>query len=70
MTTINVYVVCFGIVCLFIVDLLQETQKWENIKTKCPAVIKNVWYVTAIIFLVLFAGGSNDLVGGFMYANF
>lgn len=70
MTTINVYVVCFGIVCLFIVDLLQETQKWENIKAKCPMVIRNVWYVTTIIFLVLFAGGSNDLVGGFMYANF
>ena len=40
------------------------------VKTRCPFWIRDVIYVFFIMLLILFAGGSTDLVGGFMYANF
>lgn len=63
-------VVLTGVLALLFTDLLQELKFWELIKTKCPFVVKNLVYAILIILLVLMVGGSTDLTGGFMYANF
>ncbi|MCR5704628.1 MAG: hypothetical protein K6G85_08395 [Eubacterium sp.] len=66
----DVHAVLFGAFLLILVDLLQEVEVWDKIKEKCPFLIRNMVYAALIFLLVLLTGGSTDLAGGFMYANF
>lgn len=66
----NVLVALFGYAIIFIVDLLKETNRWESAKRKCPTLLKMLIYAAMIFSIILFAGGDNDLIGGFLYANF
>ncbi len=60
----------FGFVLMFLVDLLKENDKWEPVKEKTPFFLRNAAYVVLIGVIILVAGGNNDIIGGFMYANF
>lgn len=70
MTKIEILVAFTGMLCILIVDVLSEMNKWDEIKEKCPGIIRNLVYTALIFALILFAGGDNELPGGFMYANF
>ena len=70
MTEMEICVVVVGLIFILIVDILLENEKWEHVKEKCPMLVRNIVYVTLIFAIMLIAGGDNDLVGGFMYANF
>lgn len=59
-----------GTVCIIVVDVLNEKEQWEKIKSSCPVLIRNMVYTAIIFTIILFAGGSTDLVGGFLYAQF
>ena len=59
-----------GVLAMLTVDVLKETNKWEPVKQKCPMLLRNVVYTLLICMIFLVAGGNNDLIGGFMYANF
>lgn len=59
-----------GVIFIFTVDILCETGKWEAAKAKCPMPLRNLVYTVLIFAVLLIAGGDNDLVKGFMYANF
>lgn len=67
---IDWYLIGGGIVFMIIVDVLKEVDKWDTVKEKCPFVFRDCVYVALIMLLILFAGGDNDLLSGFMYANF
>lgn len=66
----DILIFAMGVVMMFIVDALRENGKWEATKQKTPFVIRNAVYVILIYSMVLFVGGSNDLIGGFLYAQF
>lgn len=59
-----------GVLMMFLVDILNEKGKWASVKAKTPFAVRNLIYVILIYSLILFAGGDNDLIGGFMYAQF
>ena len=54
---------------ILLVEILQETGKWESLKEKCPIIVRNVIYVGLIFMLILFAGTAKSMEG-FLYANF
>lgn len=64
------YVFILGVALMLMIDVLAEVEQWENLKEKCPMLLRNLIYTGLIFSIILFGGGSNDLVGGFMYANF
>lgn len=66
----DVFILLIGIVTLIIVDILCESGKWESVKTRCPMPLRNLVYAGLIFAILLFSGGDNDLVKGFIYANF
>ena len=66
----DIIIFLMGTVCIFVVDVLNEMGKWDKIKQEAPILIRNVGYVAIIFAIILFAGGSSDLVGGFLYAQF
>ena len=70
MERMEVAVVAVGVLCMLLIDILKEAGKWERIKERTPMPGRNLVYAFLLVALVLFAGGNNDLVGGFMYANF
>ena len=70
MTKLEIGVVIVGMVLMIIVDILNENEKWEIAKNKCPMLVRNLIYTIFVFVIMLVAGGDNDLVGGFMYANF
>lgn len=64
-------VICiFGMLCMLLVDILNEKGTWERAKEKTPMLIKNAVYVIFIVSMIIFAGSNEDLIGGFIYANF
>ena len=66
----DIWTVIFGTTLLIGVDVLQELEVWEKIKKGCPMLIRNIVFASIIMLIVLLSGGSSDLTGGFMYANF
>ncbi len=66
----DILICLFGMMCMLIVDILNEKEKWENIKTKTPMLIRNGVYAMLIVAIIMFAGANKDIVGGFIYANF
>ena len=66
----DIWVVLVGFIALTVVDLLCETGKWEKVKEKTPFVFRYMAYALMIVIIVMFAGGDNDLTGGFMYEVF
>ena len=51
-------------------DIWNEKGQWNDIRQKCPMLLRNGILAMLIISIILFAGGENDLLGGFMYARF
>ncbi|MBQ8592240.1 MAG: hypothetical protein IJ485_05795 [Lachnospiraceae bacterium] len=70
MTLQDILIFAVAVVAMFTVDIFNERGQWEVMKQKTPMLIRNVIYVALIYALILFAGGNNDLIGGFMYAQF
>lgn len=70
MNHIEICAVLFGVCLILIVDILNETGKWDKIKVKCPLIMRNLIFTFLIFAIMLIAGGDNDLARGFMYANF
>ena len=70
MTSNEIIVAMIGCIMVLFVDILNETGHWEAVKKKCPFLIRNVIYAAMIFAIILFSGGDNDLVRGFIYANF
>ena len=68
--TAQLLVVLAGILAMLVVDILRERNVWDKVRLKCPIVIRSLLYAALILLLVLLVGGSSDLTGGFMYANF
>ena len=62
--------VLIGVALMIMVDAFNESGKWDTVKKKCPMVFRNAIYAGLILFIMVLAGGSSDLTGGFMYANF
>lgn len=62
--------VVLGVSLIFVVDILNEKEKWNVVKAKCPMIFRNAIYAGMILFIMILAGGSSDLTGDFMYANF
>ncbi len=58
-----------GVLSMFAVDILNETGRWEKVKSKCPIVLRSFIYALMIVMIILMLRG-NDITGGFMYANF
>lgn len=67
---LDVYFSCIGIVFIVLVDLLEEINLWDKMKTKCPILIKNVGYVVIIMLILMSMGSASEMMGGFMYATF
>ena len=61
----------FGIafIAMLTVDILQEREKWDAVKEKCPVVLRALWYCIMIVLFILMLKGK-DMTQGFMYANF
>ena len=55
---------------MFIADILAEQGKWEQIKEKTPAIIKDLIYIFMFFSLILFADAGYDITRNFIYANF
>ncbi len=70
LTYIEVMGAFIGFVIILLVDILREKSLWDKAKVNCPFFIRNLIYAALIFSIILFAGGDNDLIGGFMYANF
>lgn len=66
MTHQDIMLVLVGCMVMIGVDIYKE----KNWNFKCPMIIRTVAYAALLLLLVIFAGGSNDLIGGFMYARF
>ena len=62
--------VIVGIAAIIAVDILNETGRWQSFKENCPMVIRCSILTILILSIILFGGGENDLLGGFMYARF
>ena len=54
---------------IFTVDILNETGRWAKVKEKCPAVLRALAYSIMIVMIILMLK-TDDITGGFMYANF
>ncbi|MBQ7360446.1 MAG: MBOAT family protein [Lachnospiraceae bacterium] len=67
---VDIYFSLIGTIFIFAVDLFEEAGVWNKVKEKCPVLIKNVCYVTLIMFIMMCAGSVSELMGGFMYASF
>lgn len=70
MTSRDIFVGVLGCTMMFVVDVLNEKNRWEDVKARTPMVVRNIVYAVLIFAIILFAGGNNDLVGGFLYAEF
>lgn len=70
MSVLDIIVFGLGTLTLFAVDIFREIGKWEKIKSNVPMVVRDFIYTALIFSIILFAGGNNDLVGGFLYARF
>lgn len=66
METKDVKISLIGIIAIILVDIAKEF-KW---KVKVPTVTKALVYASMLVLLIYAGGGSNDLIGGFMYAAF
>ncbi len=70
MHLVQIYAILLGGGVILAVDICNEMGKWEKIKGNCPMIIRNLAFTFLIFSVMLIAGENNDLVGGFMYANF
>ena len=70
MSTLEIIFAVLGTVTVFTVDVLSYNGRWGSAKAKCPTILRVFVYVGIFYAIFLVAGGSNDLIGGFMYANF
>ncbi len=68
--TISLIILVAAIVSMLLIDLLEEHEKWQEIKENCPVLVRDLAVSLMIICFILFVGGNNDLLGGFMYARF
>ena len=59
-----------GVVIIIVVDILNENDRWQSLKAKCPIPLRNIVYALMIVSLILFAGSSSHLLKGFIYAKF
>ena len=67
---ISLIILIVSIVMMFVIDILEENKKWTEIKGRCPVILRDLAVSLMIICFILFVGGDNDLLGGFMYARF
>ena len=67
---ISLIILAVAILIMFIIDILEEKEKWQEAKGRCPVLVKDLAVSLMIICFILFVGGDNDLLGGFMYARF
>ena len=65
----NVLLTDVGIAALIIVDILCEKQKWEDVKKKCPPIVRAMLYAAMLLILIICAPGK-DVSASFIYANF
>ncbi len=68
--TSEIIAVISGTIMIMIVDILNEKELWQSATQKCPMIVRNGILAVLILSIILFAGGDNDLLGGFMYARF
>lgn len=66
----SIFGVLCGILLMLIVDICQEKGIWDTVKDRCPFLLRNAVYIIFLFSILLFAGESSDLTGGFMYADF
>ena len=66
----NVIAAAVGTAVLLAVDILEENDKWETVKNRCPMLLRHVGMAMLIFSIVLFAGQSPDLTASFIYAHF
>lgn len=66
----EIIVASLGCIMIFVVEILREKGIWEKTKRDCHFVVRNLVYTAMLFSIIFFAGGNNDLVGGFLYANF
>lgn len=66
----EIIILIIGICLIIITDIINEFGKMDVYMNRCPIIVRNLIYLFLIFAIILVAGGDNDLVGGFMYANF
>ncbi|MCF0228509.1 MAG: MBOAT family protein [Parasporobacterium sp.] len=64
----NIIAACAGILMLFVLDVIKEKGKWQEVREKCPLIVRDIIWIVLIVSLILLAGNQSDLQGGFMYA--
>lgn len=62
--------VVVGTLIVIFVDLLEEINVWEKIKTHCPMLIRNMVYALMVFAVAMSMYNGTNILGGFMYANF
>ena len=62
----DIKICLIGVSAIILVDIVKEF-KW---KVKVPTVARALVYAFMLVLLIYAGGGSNDLIGGFMYAAF
>ncbi len=67
---ISLIILIVAIAIMFVIDVLEEKEKWQEVKGRCPVLVKDLAVSLMIVCFILFVGGNNDLLGGFMYARF
>ena len=70
LTYMQIILVMLSILAALVVEILQENEVWDKVRGKCPFFVRALVYAVLISMLLLLAGGSTDLTGGFMYAVF
>ncbi len=70
MGQISFCILMLAIVSMFLIDILSERKQWQDFRKNCPVLVKDIAVTIMVICFILFVGGDNDLLGGFMYARF
>ena len=71
LSKIQILIVLLGIVALVVVDILNETKKWEDVKAKSPLVARAIIYAAMLLLTLLVVPALGAVnTGDFMYANF
>ena len=67
MQTISIVTACFFSLLLILVDIFEESGKWEAIKGKTPGFVRALVYALLLAALVICAGETAGTTTGFMY---
>lgn len=67
MQTISIVTASFFSLLLILVDILEETGRWETVKEKTPAPVRSLIYVFLLAALLICAGENAGTTTGFMY---